>query len=442
MTDASLGIPVRSLATQFANWVQVLLAIGQAAVVLTGLDRHRFVGLVVAALACGLGLWRMSERRRLRLLIGVSMFAMANLCWHLTQIEPPFPYRLAHVAILAGYVALGLAGAIVLLRAPAPQALLLSAALAGAVVAAEAALVDDAVPESGSLIWEGGPVPHQVLGEYYAPHSTMRTIYPSNPRGYFDETAPAEKTASGAAPRSSTEYSVTYRFNGLGCRGPDYPIPRPPGRRRIVALGDSFTLGVGVQEQDTFSARLERRLRERHAGAGAYDVINCGVSGYATREERLHYELFGAQYDPDLVLLSAVFNDDVSWLDEQRLGYVHRPGKYESLFETLRRVQALRTQGRRPFDYTASMGELRQLIGSVRSRGARLAVVVFAGSPSLFEAVKATLKGTGVPVLEVDVWREDRVVHAVDDHPNDVAHGLAAEQIEAFLARNGLIAVP
>ena len=410
-------------------------------------------------------------------------------------------------------------------------------------------------------------MPHPQLGEYYAPESTVRTIYPSNPRGYFDDdtstwfleihsdgskaalafpadapgrlrvditgavdltpyaiylgqphiptaggqytlsfkaradaprpftygvsrahepwsglgfvavrrldttwqtfsdviTLEADENAriyfelgasgasvdledvvlrrypSGEPVRANPEYSVTYKFNSLGCRGPEYPIPRPAGRRRILAIGDSFTVGVGVHEQDTFSAQLQRRLGERRPGV--YEVINCGVSGYATREERLHYELIGSKYEPEVVLISFVSNDDISWRDEMRLGYVYVPGKFESLFETYRLFQVARHQGRRRFDYSASMGELRQLIAAVRARGARLAVAAFSGPPTLREGIMSVLRGTDVPFLELDVEGPDRHVHPLDNHPNDVAHALAAEKIEAFLARHVLVDV-
>ena len=42
-------------------------------------------------------------------------------------------------------------------------------------------------------------------------------------------------------------------------------------------IGDSFTLGIGVQERDTFSAQLERRLRERHGGEGGGEGEESGA---------------------------------------------------------------------------------------------------------------------------------------------------------------------
>jgi lysophospholipase L1-like esterase len=113
----------------------------------------------------------------------------------------------------------------------------------------------------------------------------------------------------------SADVEVWFRINGQGLRADrDYPYAKPPGVRRIVSLGDSFTAGYEVQGDETFSSVLERALRER-----GYDVevLNAGVSGYSTAEAVLYLERELLRYEPDLVLVSFFGNDLV---DNTRTG--------------------------------------------------------------------------------------------------------------------------
>jgi hypothetical protein len=259
---------------------------------------------------------------------------------------------------------------------------------------------------------------------------------------------------------SHHQYFVSYKFNALGCRGRDYKIPRPPGTGRILLLGDSFTLGVGVHEKDTFGNQLEHLLNERaeaSASFSSYEVVNCGVSGFGTREERLFYEEFGAKYEPDIVLLVMVSNDDMSFLDEVEKGYVlRRPGKFETLSHIWGKVEEYRH--RRPFpDYRASIDEIFQLDSEVRERGARLAVVIFRSSSDyggdynakvwdhLTRSVMEGLRGTDIPLLDLGPSLlekhpgEQLLVHEIDGHPNEIAHKTAAQEILEFLKGEGLL---
>lgn len=248
-------------------------------------------------------------------------------------------------------------------------------------------------------------------------------------------------------------FQVRYVFNALGCRGRDYPLSRTDGTTRILVLGDSYTLGVGVHQEDTFSAKLERALQQDSANAGAarrsYEVINCGVSGYGTKEERLFYELYGARYRPDLVLLMMVFNDDMSVEEEVRKGYVNRrPGKLELLFHELGKVQEYRH--RHTYDYTQLVEEIRQLEGEVRQQGARLVVGSFGSSPDsaqdqLTLTVTRGLAGTDIPILDLGkvlnhyTPHEALIVHPRDGHPNELAHTIVARELLTFLRAKGLL---
>jgi hypothetical protein len=71
---------------------------------------------------------------------------------------------------------------------------------------------------------------------------------------------------------------------------------------RIAVLGDSFTFGTGVNADDAFPARLERRLRARPGTAGAA-VLNAGVISYSPFLERRAFDDVVSAYRPTLVVL-------------------------------------------------------------------------------------------------------------------------------------------
>jgi lysophospholipase L1-like esterase len=92
------------------------------------------------------------------------------------------------------------------------------------------------------------------------------------------------------------------RQNAYGHRGRAFPLAKSPGKFRILVLGDSFTEGVQVGEDDLFTARLERRNPQ-------LEVLNAGVAGYGTVQEYLYLAHAGLQHNPDLVLVMVFEND-------------------------------------------------------------------------------------------------------------------------------------
>ncbi len=250
-------------------------------------------------------------------------------------------------------------------------------------------------------------------------------------------------------PDLTPEYVVRYRFNSLGCRGHDYSIPRPANTFRILALGDSYCLGTGVHEQDTVTARLEESLNRISTAGISYEVINCAVSGYATREERIAYELFYSKYTPQLVLLMLVFNDDRSWLEEKDDGSILPPDRFERLSTTWTLLKVARTGKRNP-DYSRTVRELLSLNEACQRNGSRLVVVFFRNSfhymwNQLYRAVVDGTKGVDVPLFDLGPALlethsvEDLSVHPYDGHPNDVAHRIAADELRHFLETNGFL---
>src|SRR5262249_8326325 len=77
------------------------------------------------------------------------------------------------------------------------------------------------------------------------------------------------------------DFDVRYTTNDRGLRGP-WPEAgnSPTGTRRYVFVGDSFTFGLGVNDNDTFVQQLNR-----DGGDAVYR--NAGIAGYSTDQEYL-----------------------------------------------------------------------------------------------------------------------------------------------------------
>ncbi|MFQ5484484.1 MAG: arylesterase [Desulfobacterales bacterium] len=73
----------------------------------------------------------------------------------------------------------------------------------------------------------------------------------------------------------------------------------------IVAIGDSLTEGLGVDEEFAYPARLERKLMEL---GYRYRVINAGISG-ETSHGTLSRIKWVLKLDPDIVVLVIGAND-------------------------------------------------------------------------------------------------------------------------------------
>ena len=331
------------------------------------------------------------------------------------------------------------------------------------------------------LLRAAGYVPHRLRATARLVDARWRMLldcYPSNPRGYFDidlRTAESRERYFHLAPHRYDQvvqrdpYAVEVRYNSLRFRDVE-PALRPPGVRRVVVVGDSFTEGQGVKEADTYPRVLEKLLSD---GGGRWEVRNCGRRGsdfpqlYAVFEDAL-------KYSPDVVVYAMVLNDaDRTPEFQARQSYVNdwildrgmlvegKPAPELRLLDS--RVKALvadRLDSWRTSRATArwyhdmygepnrggwerTQGYIRDMNRRTLAQGGRFLVaswplMVHLEGDDPFADVSETIGrfclGAGIPRHDLrSAFRgrdaESLWVHPVDMHPNEVANRLAAESL-------------
>lgn len=93
------------------------------------------------------------------------------------------------------------------------------------------------------------------------PHPTRGFAYRSNVRHHVE----------------TSEYTIDFVTNSLGFRVPVERTPEDSATHRLLAVGNSFTQGHGVQAKEAWPQVAARSM-------AGLEVINAGVSGYSVRQ--------------------------------------------------------------------------------------------------------------------------------------------------------------
>lgn len=103
-----------------------------------------------------------------------------------------------------------------------------------------------------------------------------------------------------------TEFTNDIRINAAGTRGPELGVPGEDCS--ILTLGDSFTFGTGVEDDEVFGSRLVDLLRDRGL---ATRHINGGMPAVGVPQEVRWLERHGLETHPNLVLLAIFIGNDL-----------------------------------------------------------------------------------------------------------------------------------
>jgi lysophospholipase L1-like esterase len=240
-------------------------------------------------------------------------------------------------------------------------------------------------------------------------------------------------------------------FNARGWRGPELGAGKAPGEYRILAVGDSNTIGHATTWVDELG-RLDPALFD----ARSISVVNAGVYGYTSYQGKLRLrEFLGMQ--PDLVLISFGGNDAtpniVADKDQPRAAAEPWWSGRSRLLDALRYygVKVRRARAHEPHDQPVSVprvslddyvANLDEMVSQVRAAGA---VPLLLTRPIAFdyratesrdplkaymEETIATAARLGVGLVDVDtIANHTWSLYADHSHFNVYGHRVVGERV-------------
>jgi len=148
----------------------------------------------------------------------------------------------------------------------------------------------------------------------------VKQPYYAFPEGYFvnNEFYGYELARNFRGQYSQPEFTISIDTNSQGLRDVDRSLSKE--QFKILALGDSFTFGVGVELKDTYLSRLEQMINR--SGGNKLAIIKAGIIGYSTYNEKMYLKQQGINYHPDMVLVQFWWDD----LGVDRITYLAETG--------------------------------------------------------------------------------------------------------------------
>jgi lysophospholipase L1-like esterase len=264
--------------------------------------------------------------------------------------------------------------------------------------------------------------------------------------------------------REAVLMGVPVQINSRGLRDREFSLSKPSGTYRILALGDSITLGWGVRQDKTFPKLLEQQLNQHPLPGGPqrYEVINAGVGNYNTAQEVAYFKERGRLYKPDMVLIAFFINDaeptpreERNWLARESCLYVFASSFWDVVLRQLSFRPGYRDYYRSLFEegkpgWTACQQAFRELMALCREEQIDLRIAIIPELHSLgrdyafldvHTAIQALARERGIPVIDLlDGLAADEPstlwVSLGDPHPNEQAMAFFADRIYANLVVN------
>jgi len=323
----------------------------------------------------------------------------------------------------------------------------------------------------------GPQIDFDTIGYVNRPSTNIIFEYDSNPRSYF-----------------GSQNEVGHLTNAIGFRGRPFPfdldaigneivVPKRPQAIRLAFLGDSFTFGEGVRDEDTYAQVTATTLQETSNDL-IIESANYGVGGYNTIQSLHVMERWALRSEPDAVILGFVLNDaeppifarDPTTGQPARRRLAVEQGQagsqppdsllyWSSLARLAWKLREERNQTQSTVDHYRSLyrdtnpdwvtnhAALLRIVSHCEERSIPCYVMLF---PVLYELnnnyplkdihalIRKTIEGTQATFIDLlphlsgrkaaDLW-----VHPTDHHPNEQVHAIIGKLLAERMVQDGVV---
>ncbi len=106
-------------------------------------------------------------------------------------------------------------------------------------------------------------------------------------------------------------------LNSEGFRDVELPKKKNPNTFRIICVGDSWTFGANVGQDEAYPQRLQALLNKEYPGAH-FEVLNLGVLGYYSTIGVRLLKTYLSDLKPDLIIIGFAMNEftNSGWKDD------------------------------------------------------------------------------------------------------------------------------
>jgi len=300
----------------------------------------------------------------------------------------------------------------------------------------------------------------KIFGPPYYQFNNWSAEYYTNPRGYH---VPVRREGDRIV------YGLYYRKSKERYRLPDVITESKTDKNDLIlGLGDSFTYGRGVKYNDLYLTLLESMLNKNGSKIG---IKNCARTNDDIEDIFDVYRYESSQKKYPLVIYGFVLNDfglprklivGSDFVDVNNNRTFNEMRKKSSLYNLIchivdeRRLHTVTLnaylEAFKGENAEKKFGILRKLNQSIKADNSRLVIVLF---PLLYDfkhypfsgihqKIAVFCKQEGIPLLDLlpafSKYRaEDLWPNPIDHHPNEIAHRMAAEELDNFLVKNELL---